>query len=78
MNTILAISVRTENRILAARQAVRNRLDADRGAALAEYGLLLGLVALVAIAAIAAFGDELVEVFQDAETRLDERDPAEG
>jgi len=45
----------------------------DRGAAMAEYGLLLALVALAAIVILAAFGGELVEVFTESESKLNER-----
>ena len=42
----------------------------ERGAAMAEYGLLLALVALAAIVVLAAFGDSITGVFQAADTRL--------
>lgn len=48
-------------------------LREDRGAAMAEYGLLLALVALAAIAILAAFGGEIVEVFTQAEETLNDR-----
>jgi pilus assembly protein Flp/PilA len=35
----------------------------EEGAALVEYGILVGLIAVVAIGAIAALGTELVNVF---------------
>ena len=35
----------------------------DRGAAMAEYGLLLALVALGVMAVMATFGDTLAETF---------------
>jgi Flp pilus assembly pilin Flp len=44
----------------------------ERGAAMAEYGLLLALVALAAIVVLAAFGDSIVDVFTAADTRLQE------
>ena len=44
----------------------------ERGAAMAEYGLLLALVALAAIVVLAAFGDSITGVFQSADTRLQE------
>lgn len=47
----------------------------DRGAALAEYGLLLALVALVAIAVLVQFGGEIVEVFTEAEEQINDRGP---
>ena len=42
----------------------------ERGAAMAEYGLLLALVALAAIVVLAAFGDSITSVFQAADNRL--------
>lgn len=48
----------------------KQRLSDDRGAALAEYGLLLALVALAAIGILLAFGTSLVGVFTEAEEEL--------
>ena len=45
----------------------------ERGAAMAEYGLLLALVALAAITILVAFGGEIVEVFTEAENAIDTR-----
>lgn len=42
-------------------------LRSERGAALAEYGLLLALLALAASAMLAMFGAELTELFTGAE-----------
>ena len=50
--------------------AIANR--DERGAAMAEYGLLLALVALAAIVVLAAFGDSIVDVFTAADTRRQE------
>ena len=44
----------------------------ERGAAMAEYGLLLALVALAAIVVLAAFGDSITGVFQAADDSLQE------
>ena len=38
---------------------VQSRMTDDRGAALLEYALLVGLIAVVAIASVTAFGDTL-------------------
>lgn len=43
----------------------------ERGAAMAEYGLLLALVALAAIVVLAAFGDKINSVFTSANGQLD-------
>ena len=45
----------------------------ERGAAMAEYGLLLALVALAAIGILVFFGGEIVEVFTEAEGTLNDR-----
>ena len=48
----------------------------ERGAAMAEYGLLLALVALAAIIVLAAFGQSIKGVFTSAQTQLDAGIPA--
>ncbi len=48
-------------------------LKEERGAAMAEYGLLLALVALAAIAILVLFGEELVDVFTEATDTLENR-----
>ena len=60
-----ALIVQLKNRFAEAKR--------DRGAAMAEYGLLLALVALAAIVILAAFGGEIVEVFTEAENTLNTR-----
>ena len=57
------------NRATAVRIAARE----TRGAAMAEYGLLLALVALAAIGILALFGGELVDVFTEATDELENR-----
>lgn len=49
------------------------RIREDRGAAMAEYGLLLAMVALAAIGILVFFGGEIVEVFTEAEASVDGR-----
>lgn len=48
---------------------IADRKD-ERGAAMAEYGLLLALVALAAIVILATFGDNISEVFDRANQDL--------
>jgi pilus assembly protein Flp/PilA len=42
----------------------------DRGATAVEYGLLVGLIAVVLIIAVGAFGTELSEMFDRITKRL--------
>lgn len=60
-----SIMIRCQNAFAAAKE--------ERGAAMAEYGLLLALVALAAIAILVLFGEELVDVFTEATETLDTR-----
>lgn len=51
----------------------RSRPDTDRddaGQDLAEYAILIGLIALVVVAAVAFFGDALVATYNDIVTTL--------
>lgn len=51
----------------------RSRLDTyrdDAGQDLAEYAILIGLIALVVVAAVAFFGDALVATYNDIVTTL--------
>ena len=47
----------------------------ERGAAMAEYGLLLALVALAAVAILATFGDSLIAVFTETNQTLVDNTP---
>ena len=58
-----ALMIRLQN-------TIADRQD-ERGAAMAEYGLLLALVALAAIVILATFGDNIREVFTSANTELE-------
>jgi pilus assembly protein Flp/PilA len=51
-------------------QGVRRFLREDDGAAVAEYGLLLAIVAVGLIAILAAFRDNLALWFTNIKTRL--------
>jgi len=48
---------------------IADRKD-ERGAAMAEYGLLLALVALAAILILGTFGDNIANVFTEANNSL--------
>jgi len=63
LNDMTELLVRLQNRIT----------DRDeRGAAMAEYGLLLALIALAAIAVLALFGGSISDVFSSANNRLND------
>ncbi len=46
------------------------RLGGEKGQALAEYGLIIALVAVAAIGALALLAGGIVDVFGDVETEL--------
>jgi len=51
--------------------SLRNRLAMqEEGQALAEYGLLLGLIAIVVIAAVTLLGSQIDQVFDAITTAL--------
>jgi pilus assembly protein Flp/PilA len=52
------------------KKIVRKLFADEDGAALAEYGLLVGLIAVVCITAIAALGTRISEVFDAIVTQL--------
>lgn len=65
MNKIMTQVVKAHTAVRMARE--------ERGAAMAEYGLLLALIALGAIAILVLFGGEINEVFTEAEAEIDNR-----
>ena len=53
----------------------------DRGATAVEYGLMVGLIAVVIIAVVLALGNQLGGIFEDVSSRLGsatEADPLTG
>ncbi|MEM7091855.1 MAG: Flp family type IVb pilin [Actinomycetota bacterium] len=60
-----ALYVRLQNAV--------SEMKEERGAAMAEYGLLLALVALAAIGILVFFGGEVISIFEDAGNDLDAR-----
>ncbi|MPV37014.1 Flp family type IVb pilin [Georgenia subflava] len=50
----------------------------DRGATAVEYGLMVGLIAVVIIGAVSLLGDELSGLFENVQTELSEVSPTEG
>ena len=47
----------------------------DRGATAVEYGLMVGLIAVVIIAVVLTLGENLTDLFDDAGTALTGVDP---
>ena len=52
------------------RQLVTRFVKNDEGAALVEYGLLVGLIAVVCITAVTLLGNQINTVFTDITTDL--------
>ena len=48
----------------------RDRIREEKGATAVEYGLLVGLIAVVIIVAITALGGQLSTLFQSIATKL--------
>jgi len=55
---------------LSARWHMARRARAERGAAMVEYSLLVGLLALVAFAAIQLFGESVGQDFSDISSEV--------
>lgn len=51
-------------------QLLKNRLEDEQGAGLAEYALLLFVVAVAAATVITAFGTDIIAAFQGATDSL--------
>ena len=51
-------------------QLLKNRLEDEEGAGLAEYALLLFVVAVAAATVISAFGADIIAAFQGATASL--------
>lgn len=50
---------------------IKTRFEEDRGAVMAEYGLLLALVAVMIIGTLVLFRNSLIGVFSKANNNLD-------
>ena len=59
---------------------INGRLDErkDRGATAVEYGLMVGLIAVVIIVAVTALGGQLTGMFESITTGLKPKAPAAG
>lgn len=51
-------------------RTLKNLVATSKGAALVEYGILVGLIAVVAITAVLALGDTIAGVFQGVSDTL--------
>jgi Flp pilus assembly pilin Flp len=49
----------------------REQLDAEEGAAMVEYGLLIFFIALAVIAVLAALGPQISGMFDDVKTGIE-------
>lgn len=49
---------------------MRKLINSVKGAALVEYGILVGLIAVLAIGAVLALGEEIQATFQTVTTTL--------
>lgn len=49
---------------------MRKFMNAVKGAALVEYGILVGLIAVLAIGAVMALGGQIQETFQKVSSEL--------
>lgn len=49
---------------------MRKLMNSVKGAALVEYGILVGLIAVLAIGAVLALGEEIRATFETVETTL--------
>lgn len=51
-------------------QKIKNLVVEEEGQALSEYGLIVGLIAVVCVALVATLGKQIKEVFTDITTAL--------
>jgi len=70
MNTINTGVVKALAVLQGLHAELRTRAAEERGAVMAEYGLLLAVIALAIIATLVLFRDELTSVFTNATTTL--------
>lgn len=52
------------------KSSLKRFLADESGASLAEYALLIGLIAVIAVGAVTALGTTVQEKFTDANTKL--------
>lgn len=58
------------------KSALRKLWKEESGQGLAEYGLILGLVAIAVIGVLGLMGGSLENIFTDVQTELDEAVPS--
>ncbi len=54
---------------------LRGLVVEEKGQGMTEYGLVLGIIAIAVVAVIVTLRDEIVELYQLAETALTTRTP---
>jgi pilus assembly protein Flp/PilA len=57
-------------------QWVKNFMNEEEGQGMAEYALVLGVIAIGVIVALVAFGDEIITKFEDVTRKFKNEDPA--
>jgi pilus assembly protein Flp/PilA len=53
-------------------ERLKQLVTEEKGQGMAEYGLILALIAVVAVAALSPLGEKIAEVFSGVETKMDE------
>lgn len=76
MNTMTKGAISAVARLQTMQTDLRTRAAEERGAVMAEYGLLLAVIALAIIATLVLFRDELTSVFSKATNTLNTADEA--
>ena len=76
MNTMTKGAISAVARLQTMQADLRTRAAEERGAVMAEYGLLLAVIALAIIATLVLFRDELTSVFSKATNTLNTADEA--
>ena len=64
---VAAVVYRVSAEMTTAATTVRNRIGSERGATMAEYGLLLSFVALITFGILGLFGEGVTGLFIEAE-----------
>jgi Flp pilus assembly pilin Flp len=66
----MEIAVKPETRVTRLKNALRNLLHNEDGAALVEYAILLALIAVVAIFFVTTFGPKVSNKFSEMSAKM--------